>query len=146
MAGVDLAGYARTAAALAEGAEPRRAVLSRAGLDEARWMEVEKTWLLRVATASMQGDLALLAELDEAAAAAQAEIAAAAPKVPLEVYARIDAALTDGASPARVLAGAKLTPAAFARARRAWTAEIASNEAVATQYRALLEQERRGGA
>jgi hypothetical protein len=145
VAGVDLAGYARVAAALAEAAEPRAAVLARAGLDEARWLDVEKTWLLRIATAGLAGDLALVQEHDAAAAAARADLAASAPPVPLEVYAQVTASMEGGAAPARALAEAKLSPAAYARASQAWTAAMAGDAGLTARFRDLVEQARRRG-
>jgi hypothetical protein len=64
--GVDLATYARVASALAAQPRARAQVLAEHRLDEMRWLEVEKTWLLRVAVASLQGDLSLGEELDRA--------------------------------------------------------------------------------
>ncbi len=70
--GVDLAGYAQISAQLVGKAEPRGKVLARAGLDEMRWIDVEKTWLLRIAAAMLRGDVSLGHEHDEAFEAARA--------------------------------------------------------------------------
>ncbi|WP_437961321.1 hypothetical protein WME76_17900 [Sorangium sp. So ce119] len=57
--GFDIAACARVAGRLAQRAEPRAATLARAGLDEARWTEIEATWMLRIATALLQNDTSL---------------------------------------------------------------------------------------
>lgn len=62
--GVDLRGYATLSAHLADRREPRKATLARFGMDEMRWMHIEKTWLLRLAVAAMQKDLSLAEEHD----------------------------------------------------------------------------------
>lgn len=64
--GFDLAAFAALAARLADGAEPRARALASAGLDEMRWLKIETTWLLRVATALLQKDLSLSEEYDAA--------------------------------------------------------------------------------
>jgi hypothetical protein len=69
--GFDLAAFAALAAKLARRAEPRAVVLGAAGLDERSWLEVEKTWLLRIAAALLLGDTSLGREYDEAFAAAR---------------------------------------------------------------------------
>lgn len=142
VAGVDLAAFARIAAGLAEAPASRAAVLAGAGLDEARWLEVEKTWLLRLAVAGLQGDVALLQEHDAAVLAAQAEIAAGAPPLPLEEYARIVAALEGGRDPSAFLAEAKLSAARFAQSHRAWAARLAADPALAASFRALVQSAR----
>lgn len=70
--GFDLQAFAAVSAELAARREPRAAVLARAGLTEQRWLSIETTWLLRVATALLQQDLSLLREHDEAIAVARA--------------------------------------------------------------------------
>src|SRR5690348_8132542 len=75
--GVDLAAYARASARLAARERPRAEVLAALGLDEARWLAVEQTWLLRIATAMLQQDTSLPAEYEAAHAAAREEIGAA---------------------------------------------------------------------
>jgi len=67
--GLDLPAYVALSTELAARKAPRKQVLSRARLDEARWMKIEQTWLLRIATAAMQGDLSLLEAHDAALAA-----------------------------------------------------------------------------
>lgn len=143
VAGFDLSRYARVAAELAENAEPRATVLARAELDEVRWLEIEQTWLLRIATAALQGDVALLQEYDAALTAAQADSAAAAPTLSIEAYARVVAAIENGAAPARVLAEAEISVAAFARGHRTWTAKLSVDDALASSFRATVEQLRR---
>ena len=69
--GVDLARYVTISAELTERKTPRKQVLARAQLDEMRWMKIEQTWLLRIATAALQGDLSLLQQHDAALFAAK---------------------------------------------------------------------------
>jgi hypothetical protein len=136
--GVDLATYAVLATRLAAGAEPRPAVLARAGLSEVRWLEVEKTWLLRMATALLQGDLSLQHEHEAATNVAQAERASQAPLLPIEVYAEIVAGIEAGRAPAEVLAGTGITLGEFMHQQRAWTARIAADKALASSFRAMV--------
>jgi hypothetical protein len=70
--GIDLAAYAALACALAAAPTARLKILAEHQLDEMRWLEVEKTWLLRLATAALQGDLSLGEEHDRAYSAAKA--------------------------------------------------------------------------
>lgn len=136
--GIDLATYATIAAQLAAGAEPRAAVLTRAGTSEARWLEVEKTWLLRMATALLQGDFGLQQEHEAATAAAQAALAPETPVMPLEGYAEIVAGIEAGRAPVEVLSGAGLTLGAFMHQQRAWAARIAADKALASSFRAMV--------
>lgn len=71
--GVDLRAYASIVGRIAARVAPRAEVLAQAGIDEGRWIEIEKTWLLRLATAALKGDLSLTQEHDEAFAKAKAE-------------------------------------------------------------------------
>ncbi len=73
VSGVDLRAYATIVGRIAARTRPRAEVLAEAGIDEARWIEVEKTWLLRLATAAMTGDLSLPREHDEVFAKAKTE-------------------------------------------------------------------------
>lgn len=62
--GFDLQRYATVAAHLAARREPRKATLTRFGVDEPRWMNIEKTWLLRIAVAALGHDLTFGEEHD----------------------------------------------------------------------------------
>lgn len=73
--GFDLKAVATVTANLTAGREPRKAVLARLGLDEVRWLAVEKAWMLRVAAALLKQDPSLGQEYAEAFAVAQAELA-----------------------------------------------------------------------
>jgi hypothetical protein len=137
--GFDLNAYAAVAAHLAEGAVPRAAILAGRQLDEARWLQIEKTWLLRLATAALQGDLSLAEEHEAAYTAA---LGAADPPMPLDDYAAIVAGLELGLEPAKVLAGAKLTLAGFSRHQRAWTARFARDDELAASFRRKVEERR----
>ncbi|XYH96683.1 hypothetical protein ACMHYB_54400 [Sorangium sp. So ce1128] len=140
--GIDLATYAALAVRLAEGGEPRAVVLARVGLDEARWLSIEKTWLLRIATSLLQQDLSLSQEHEEASAVARGALAPP-PPLALEEYAALVAGIEAGRDAGVLLAGAKLTPAAFARHKLAWEARLASDVALRASFQALVEQMKR---
>jgi hypothetical protein len=142
--GLDLAAYARASVRLAERDRPRAAVLAELGLDEARWIAIEQTWLLRIATAMLQQDASLPAEYEAAHAAAQGEIAGAR-EVTLEAYAGVVAAIEAGREPSIAIAEGGLTPASFAAAQRSWSAKIAADPAIESSFRALVEARRAGG-
>jgi hypothetical protein len=72
--GLDLKAFAAVAARLASGREARAAVLARFGLDEARWLTIESTWMLRIATALLRDDRSLHSAYDEAFCAAEREL------------------------------------------------------------------------
>lgn len=72
--GFDVAACARVTAHLARRGEPRAAILARFALDEGRWLHVEKTWLLRIATALLQQDPSLGRAYDEALLAEKAAL------------------------------------------------------------------------
>ncbi|WP_155798253.1 hypothetical protein [Sorangium cellulosum] len=137
--GLDLQAYAAVAARLAAAEEPRAAVLASARLDERRWLAIEQTWLLRLATSLLQQDRSLAEEHDAALRAAQEAIVAG--RLPtLEVYAAVVARILSGRDPAAALAEAGLSPAAFACAQRTFGARIAEDPAFAARFRALLER------
>src|SRR5262249_49703888 len=129
--GIDLDAYARIAAELAERAQDRRRILSEHRLDEMRWLDVEKTWLLRVAVAAMQRDLSLGEDLDRAYAAAQATLGAVEPTRSLQEYAALLAQIESGREVPVVLAEAKLSLGDWVRLQRAWTARIVQDAALA---------------
>lgn len=64
--GFDLDAYAAVAADLAREPRRRAELLALRGLDELSWAKVEQTWLLRVATAALHGDVDLTLALDAA--------------------------------------------------------------------------------
>ncbi|KYF49768.1 hypothetical protein BE04_24745 [Sorangium cellulosum] len=82
--GFDLKALATVTAHLAARKEPRAAVLARAGLDELRWLAIEKTWMLRIATALLQRDPSLGQAYDAAFAAAKAKLEAGPDRPPPE--------------------------------------------------------------
>ncbi|WP_437603821.1 hypothetical protein [Sorangium sp. So ce590] len=133
--GVDLDTYARISAELAEAPAARSSVLASHGLDEVRWMDVEMTWLLRVATAALQADLSLGQDLDRAYTAAQAALGPSEPVLPLEDYARLTARIEAGEPPSAVLAGARLSLSSYSRQQRAWTQRLAADPTLARTYR-----------
>lgn len=143
VSGFDLNAYASVAARLADGAEPRGAVLAKAGLDEGRWLEIEKTWLLRVAVAAMQEDADLVREHAEAMAAAEAALTPAEPPLPLDDYAALVAQIESGRDAAEVAAAAKMSLGAFTRAHRSWAARLAAEPALHASFRAKVAALRR---
>jgi hypothetical protein len=141
--GFDLAAYAGVAASLAQRSEPRAATLARSGLTEARWTRIEKTWLLRVATAFLRDDVSLGKDHDEAFQAAQRALAGD-PATTLEEYAALVAEIEGGRDAAQAMAAAGLSPAAFAAVQRRWAARIAADPGLASSFRAMVAA-RRGG-
>lgn len=123
--GIDLPGCAAIAAELAARREPRRAVLARFRLDEARWTDIEQTWMLRVATAALKGDLSFSVEYDAAFSAAQDALGGA--EVSLDTYAAVTARIEAGQPPDKAMRAENVQPADFARAQRRWAAEIAAS-------------------
>ncbi|XXX80863.1 hypothetical protein WMF30_19085 [Sorangium sp. So ce134] len=141
--GFDLAAYAAVAAQLAEGADPRAAVLARSGLDEARWLAVEQTWLLRVAIALLQQDYDFIRAYSGATEAAREAIARDGAPLPIEAYAALIAGHESGREPGALLAEARLTPAAFARHKLAWERRLAVDAALRASFRAMVEAKKR---
>ncbi len=140
--GVDLPTCAAIAARIAARVEPRPALLARAGLDEMRWITVEQTWMLRVATSLLQQDFSLSATYDEAFARAQAEIAASSPDLSIEQWAAIVARIEDGVPLATVLREAKLGPAVLAHQQRRWAAVLAADPERAATFRDMVTRSR----
>jgi hypothetical protein len=140
--GVDLDAYARIAATLAERAAPRASILAQHGLDELRWVDVEKTWLLRVAASALRGDVSLAEDLDRATLSAQAALGPTEPTRPLDEYAAICARVESGADVALVLADARLSLGDWARLQRAWTARLVLDPALAVTFRELVARPR----
>lgn len=144
--GVDLTRYGQISAALAEGQEPRTQVLRAQQLDEMRWLEVEQTWLLRIASGAMRGDLSLGQELDRAYAEAQASLGTLEPTRPLDRYAALRARIEAGEAPSAVAASDGLSLADWMRLERAWTSRIAQDPALAAAFRERVEAARAGAA
>jgi hypothetical protein len=138
--GIDLATYARIAATLIEQPDRRHAVLSELHIDELRWTEVERTWLLRVATAALQNDRSLGEELDRAYTQAQAELGPAGATRSLEEYAGYAARIESGDDVVAVLAEAKLSLGDWARLQRAWAIRLAQDPELTKIYRTLMIQ------
>lgn len=141
--GVDLAACARIAAEVSERAEPRATVLARAGLDELRWAEVEKTWMLRIAVALLQNDLGLGQEYDRLFAEAQQALGPSEPTRPLDGYASLVARIEKGEPAGIVVASEGLTLAEWTRLQRAWTSRIARDAALGATFRELVESAKR---
>lgn len=140
--GVDLRGCAGIAAELAAVTRPRGSILAQHRLDELRWAKVEKTWMLRLATAMLAGDLGLAQEYDAALTEAQDALVAGEPGIELDTHAAIIARLEAGHELARVLAETGIPPARFARAQRAWARKLAHIPALSEELRRRVAAER----
>jgi hypothetical protein len=138
--GVDLRGCAAIAAELAARREPRRAVLARFRLDEARWTDIEQTWMLRVATAALTGDLSFSVEYDAGFSAAQDALGGA--EVSLDTYAAVNARIEAGQAPDLAMRAENVQPADFARAQRKWAAELAGSPPLHADFRAKVAERR----
>ncbi|MEZ4447385.1 MAG: hypothetical protein R3B72_50380 [Polyangiaceae bacterium] len=136
VSGVDLERYAQIAAELAEQPRARNEVLARHELNELRWLEIEKTWLLRVATGALAGDPSLGQAIDQAFIAAQDAVGGGEPARPLADYARIVARLESGEALTPTLAAEGLSLADWSRLSRAWSGRIAADPEVARAYEA----------
>jgi hypothetical protein len=127
---------------LTEAAGARPQVLREAGIDEMSWLEVEKTWLLRIAVSLMRGETALATEFDELHSRAQDALGSGDRPRSVEEYAEIVARIERGAEPSQVLAAQGLTPPAWARLQRGWTKRLAADPAMLEHFRELVA---RGG-
>jgi hypothetical protein len=137
--GFDLARYVAVAARLAEQTEPREGVLAAAGVDEMTYVDVEKTWMLRVGSAAMDGDLSLLHEYEQRYVAAQDALGPTEPTHGLDALAAIIGALAKGEDARDVLPRHRLSLAGFARLQRAWSRRMAQDDNLALVYRDMLE-------
>lgn len=121
--GIDLEAYASVSAALAEGVE-RDSVLERHQLDGVTWLEIEKTWALRIATAAMTGDLALAKDYDQAYTAAQDALGEVMgerrPSRDKATHAALLRRIESGEDVVVVLHEAGLSLAAWSRLHRFW--------------------------
>jgi hypothetical protein len=142
---VGLEAYVTIAVTLALNEETRSQVLSRYSLDERRWLNIEKTWLLRVATAALAGDQTLLEEHDEATIRAQDAATAKAPALSPETYAAIVADLEAGAPLAETLQARGVGPIAFSASSRHWARVHAAEPSALASFRGLVDAARTGG-
>jgi hypothetical protein len=141
---VGLEAYATIAVTLALGAEARSQVLSRYSLDERRWLNIEKTWLLRVATAALAGDQSLLQEHDEATLRAQDVATANVPRLSAEAYAALVADLEAGIPLAETLRARGVSPVAFGVSSRHWARIHAAEPSALASFRGLVDASRAG--
>lgn len=140
--GVDLRGCAMIAAELADGAQARGAVLARHRLDELRWANIEKTWMLRLAAAMLAGDHALAQDYDALLSEAQGALHAGEPGLELDAYVAIMARLEAGYASSRALTEAGVTAAAFARAQKSWATRLSRDPALSAEVRRRVAAER----
>lgn len=138
--GKSLDDCAQIAALVAESPKDRRAVLARNGLDDARWTEIETTWMLRVATALLQGDTAPKEAYDAAFQATRDGLGGDGPSRPLADYARLQGQLEAGLDSSSVLTRAGLSLADWSRLVRAWSSRLAQDAALAETFRAMVSE------
>lgn len=135
--------YARAGAELAEKREARGDVLARHGLNETAWMVEERAWLEAMAEGARDGDGTLTAEYGEKFVAAQDALAE-----PHEAqrthadWAEITAALEAAADVSKELGRRGLTLSEWMRLDRRVQRAADTDDAVAAEIDALLEQAR----
>lgn len=139
--GVDLSTCAAIAAQLAARREQRRTILGRHRMDEARWGHVEQTWMLRVASAAMRGDLSLSEEYDAAFATAQDALGGA--DIDLETMAAIVARIESGRPADIAMHEEGVDTTDFARAQRKFAPRLAASPELFAAFRAAVEERRR---
>lgn len=135
--GIDLPTYAALMTRLASG-QPRGLVLSGASLDERTWLEVEKTWALRLAKAAQRGDTSTILEFERGVAAAQQNCPAPDPSRSMADYAAMSAAIEKGASPIEVCAHFEMKLTEFFELQQAWTRRIIADPNLARAFRELV--------
>ncbi len=140
--GFDLERYASVSAQLAEGNRPRDEIFAENELTERSWAHVELTWMLRVATALLQGDKELALEFDRLYVAAQDSLGPTDPTLPLDRYAVVVAKIEAGRDPAEVFEEHGLSLAAAARLQRAWTKRLAQDPAMVDAFREMVKAAR----
>ncbi len=146
--GVDLQTYALISAHLAEGVDPRDRVLHMHRLDETRWLHIEQTHLLRIASATLRGDRSRAEEFDRLYLEAQDALGPVEPSRPLDRYAQLVARIERGDNPGLVAKQDGLSLADFGRLSRAWTRRLAQDAAMSRQFREWVQHEKvsSGGA
>lgn len=138
---VDLSTCATIAAQLAARREQRRTILGRHRLDEGRWGHVEQAWMLRIATAAMQGDLSLSQEYDAAFSSAQDALGGA--DIDLERLAAIVARIESGRPADIAMSEEGVDTTDFARAQRKFAPQLARSPELHEAFRAAVEARRR---
>jgi hypothetical protein len=136
--GVSMELFAQISAELAEHCEPRRATFERHGLGEARWMGIEKTWMLRLATALMKREPALAERYDALYAAAQDQLGGQRPAPSLDEFAALTKRLRSGEDGAVAIAAAGLSLADWSRAQRHYGGLFARDAAARTEFEERL--------
>jgi hypothetical protein len=140
--GVDLKRYAELMTRLASG-EPRAQVLDGAALDEQKWLEIEKTWGLRLAEAAQRGNTQALIEFEKGVADAQKNASVTTePRRSLQDYAHMVALTQSGVDPVTVCARAKLRLGEFFELQQAWTQRLTKDPALAAAFREMVASAR----
>jgi len=139
-----LGDYARIAAELAEGREPRQTTLDRHGLDENGWALEERAWLDRMAGAAMSGDASPAVEYGERFVLEQDALAGPEEEqATLEDYARLRAAMERTGDPTQLLQRRSMTLPRWMRLDRRWTRRAAQEPNVAARLEQALATARR---
>ena len=141
--GIDLPRYAFLSVSITDRPTARAELLAGNNLTEASYLRVETTWLLRIATATLVGDLELARDYDQATVAAQEELTKDQPIWPMEHFAAVTAQIESGYVVAQVLSHANLTMAGFAHQQRLWSFELAKAPDRASAFRGLVDQWKR---
>jgi hypothetical protein len=137
--GFDLQRYVDLSAKLAERVAPREELLAAAGIGDSQWSQIERTWMLRIATALLQGDQSLALEYDRLYVGAQDALGAGEEPMPIETYAEIVAEIESGGDPAEVYAAHGVSLACAARQQRAWTKRLAEDIDLTDRFRELVK-------
>jgi hypothetical protein len=135
----DLAIYAALAAALADPAADRRAILAARNLDEAGWDAIEDLWQARLdestdAHGDVEGIPALVAAHAEALAHAHAARGRGAAAISFEHFAAVARALARGEDAHALLARMGATLDEYLAAQKHWTERMIEDDALAARF------------
>jgi hypothetical protein len=122
---LDVSAYAQVMAELADGGDPRAAVLARHGLDEDRWDAIDAAWQGRLSEAlddRGDGPPAILSAFAGAYEAAQRVLA---PPITLEQFARVTRLLDSTGDIQAALASVGVTLADYLRGSEHWSRRLA---------------------
>lgn len=135
--------YANVSAELAEGGEPRAAVLERHGLDEVGWALEERASLEGIAQAATQGDASLAVAYADAFVAAQDALGSPdEQEAMVHEYVAVSAELERADDPMPVLQRWSMTLAQWMRLDRHWTRRAEADDRVKEELHRMLELER----
>jgi hypothetical protein len=118
--------------------QPRHLLLSGARLDEKTWLDVEKTWGLRLAAAAQRADTQTLLDFEKAVAETQRSCPAPDPSRTMAEYAAMVASIENGTAPIAVCAQYQLKLGDFFALQQAWTRRITSDPELARTFRNMV--------